>query len=114
MEIKGFGGRLRTYRMRKGFSLQKLATAVGASKAHIYDLETGKSANPSLGLLTAISRELDVPIKVLVGETSETADGEEALAPLFRDLRDLSPGDIDIIKTLTEQLRGKGKGKGGK
>lgn len=110
MDRKGFAGRLRTYRMRKGFSLQKLADAVGASKAHIYELETGKSANPSLALLTALSRELDVPIKVLVGETSETTNGEVELAPLFRDLRELSSKDIEIIKTLTEQLRGKGKG----
>ncbi len=103
---KGFGARLRTYRMKKGLSLQKLADAVGASKAHIYELETARSSNPSLALLTALSRELDVPIKVLVGESSEGVEDEAPeLAPLFRDLRELSPGDLKIIQTLTQTLR---------
>ena len=60
MELNGFGPRLRTYRMRKGQSLQKLADAVGASKAHIYELETGRSKNPSLALLTALNLASEV------------------------------------------------------
>lgn len=92
--------------MRKGLSLQKLADAVQASKAHIYELETNRSTNPSLTLLTALSRALDVPIKDLVGESSDV-DDEDApqLAPLFRDLRDLSPGALDLIHTLAKKLR---------
>lgn len=110
MEIKGFGARLRTYRMKKGLSLQKLADAIGASKAHIYELETGKSTNPSLTLLTALSRALEVPIKDLIGESDEIADKESPqLAPLFRDLRELPPEALDIIQTLTEKLRGQKK-----
>ena len=106
MKIKSLGARLRKYRMRKGLSLQKLADAVGASKAHIYELETNRSTNPSLTLLTALSRELEVPIKDLVGESSEVADEEAPqLAPLFRDLRELSPDALDLIQALTRKLR---------
>jgi transcriptional regulator with XRE-family HTH domain len=106
MKIKGLGARLRKYRLRKGLSLQKLADAVQASKAHIYELETGRSANPSLALLIALSRELDAPIKDLVGESSEVG-GEEAhqLAPLFRDLRELPEDALDLIQALTNKLR---------
>jgi|TARA_B100000530_G_C15912087_1_gene469795 transcriptional regulator with XRE-family HTH domain len=99
-----FAKRLRKYRMAKNLSLQVLAEKVGSSKAHIWDLEQGKTKNPSLSLLTNLSRALDVPIKTLVGEASETED-DDALAPLFRDLRELEDRDIELIKSMTEQLR---------
>lgn len=101
--METFGQRLRKFRMAKKLSLQDLADAVGASKAHVWDLETEKTKNPSLALLTHFSRALDVPIKDLVGETDETDNPQ--LAPLFRDLRGLDQRDLDVIKTLTEQLR---------
>lgn len=97
--------------MAQNLSLQKLADAIGASKAHIYEMETNRSSNPSLALLTALARELKVPIKDLVGEGTEIVEGEASeLAPLFRDLRELTADDLDIIKTLTDKLREKKDG----
>ena len=97
---------MRTYRMKKGLSLQKLADAVGASKAHIYELETGRSTNPSLTLLTALSRELEVPIKTLVGESGDITESDKPeLEVLFRDLRELPKEALDLIQVLTKQLR---------
>lgn len=97
--------------MAHNLSLQKLADAVGASKAHIYEMETNRSSNPSLTLLTALARELKVPIKDLVGEGTEIVEGEASeLAPLFRDLRELTADDLDIIKVLTDKLREKKDG----
>ncbi len=91
--------------MAKKLSLQELADAVGASKAHIWDLEQGKTRNPSLALLTALSRELGVSIKEIVGEGEATLTEEEELGPLFRDLRGLDAKALDMIKTMTKQLR---------
>ncbi len=106
MNMISFGVRLRKFRMARKLSLQKLADAVGASKAHIYELETNRSNNPSLALLTSLSRELNVPIKDLIGEGSEVIEGEAPeLAPLFRELRGLGSDDLEIIKTLTQKLR---------
>ncbi len=107
--METIGQRIRKYRMAKNFSLQQLADAVGGSKAHVWDLETGKTKNPSLGLLTELSRALDVPIRELIGE-SDTTDNP-ALAPLFRDLKALDQSDIDLIKSMTEQLRARKDGK---
>jgi transcriptional regulator with XRE-family HTH domain len=108
MEISGFGVRLRKFRMARNLSLQKLADAVGASKAHIYELETGRSSNPSLTLLTSLSRELDVPIKDLIGESAQVVEGETPeLVPLFRELRGLEVDDLEIIRALTQKLREK-------
>jgi transcriptional regulator with XRE-family HTH domain len=107
--METFGQRLRKFRMAKKLSLQDLADAVKASKAHVWDLETGKTKNPSLSLLTEFSRALGVSIKDLVGEAEHTDDSQ--LAPLFRDLRGLDPRDLEVIKTLTEQLRARNDGK---
>lgn len=107
-----FGPRLRIFRMKQKLSLQELADKVQASKAHIWDLEQGKTKNPSLALLTQLSRALEVPIKDLVGETEEAVTENDAqLAPLFRDLRGLSPDQIGLIRTMTDKLREMGDGK---
>ena len=112
MEITNFGARLRKFRMARSLSLQKLADAAGVSKAHIYELETNRSNNPSLALLMSLSRELAVSIKDLVGETGNTMAGDAPqLAPLFRDLRSLTEADLEIIRTITEKLREKQDGK---
>lgn len=100
------GPRIRRFRMAKKLSLQGLADAVGASKAHIWDLEQGKTRNPSLGLLTELSRVLGASIKELVGEGEEAVGEEEAeLGPLFRDLRGLDAKQLELIRTMTKQLR---------
>lgn len=105
MPTSPFGARLRIYRMKKKLSLQQLADAIEASKAHVWDLEQGNTKNPSLELLTKLSRALDVPIKELVGESTEAEEHEAELAPLFRDLRGLKPEQLDLIRTMTQKLR---------
>lgn len=106
MSASTFGARLRGFRMRKKLSLQQLADLIGASKGHVWDLEQGNTKNPSLELLTELSRALEVPIKDLVGEGEEAAAGDDAkLAPLFRELRGLNPEQIDYIRTMTDKLR---------
>lgn len=112
MATSPFGARLRALRMKKKLSLQQLADKIGASKAHIWDMEQGSTKNPSLTLLTDLSRALDASIKDLVGEGEEaTADENPQLGPLFRDLRGLSPKDLELIRTMTEKLREQGDGK---
>lgn len=106
MSESNLGLRLRALRMKKKLSLQVLADKIGASKAHVWDLEQGKTRNPSLNLLTELSRALDVSIKDLVGEGEETQGNENSqLAPLFRDLRGLNPEQLELIRTMTEKLR---------
>lgn len=113
MSESNFGLRLRTLRMKKKLSLQQLADKIGASKAHVWDMEQGKSRNPSLSLLTELSKALEVSIKELVGEGEDTAESENPqLAPLFRDLRGLTPEQLDLIRTMTEKLRGMNDGGG--
>ncbi len=50
--------KLKALRLKKNKSLQQVADAVDASKNHIWDLETGKSRNPSIELLTKLGEVL--------------------------------------------------------
>jgi len=106
MSATNFGARLRALRLKNKLSLQELADKVGASKAHIWDMEQGKTKNPTLMLLTELSRALGVPIKELVGESDTITEGDsEKLAPLFRELRGLDDKDLELIKAMADKLR---------
>lgn len=61
------GGNLRTLRKAKGMSLQALAEASGVSVGMISQVERGL-ANPSMRLLTALRRALNVSLQEIFGE----------------------------------------------
>jgi transcriptional regulator with XRE-family HTH domain len=98
------GHTLKTLRTRNNLSLQQLADAVGASKAHIWDLETGRAKNPSIELLTSLARCFNVTVADLVGE-NPAADGENPeLIAMYRDLKELSEADRAAIKSMMEHF----------
>jgi len=98
-----FASRIKELRLKKGVSLQEMADAIGISKAHLWDLESGKSKNPSMELLMKISAYFNVSISSLVGEEPESDAKGEAKA-MFRQLNDLNPNARKIIDTLIKQL----------
>jgi len=96
--------RLKQLRIRSGQSLQGVADAVKASKAHVWELETGKSRNPSVDLLTKLAEHFRVPVAYLVGE-DPGAQNDPQLIALFRDLKDLSPPDREVLRATMEALK---------
>jgi DNA-binding XRE family transcriptional regulator len=46
---------IRHWRAVAGLSLSEAARRIGCSKAHLHDLESGRSANPSIALLRGIA-----------------------------------------------------------
>ena len=44
--MTALGDRINRLRLKKGNSLQGVANAVGVSKAHIWELEKGRTGNP--------------------------------------------------------------------
>jgi transcriptional regulator with XRE-family HTH domain len=95
------GTRLRQLRMGKKESLQALADAIGVSKPHLWELESGRSQNPSLELLQKIARHFGVSIASLVGE-AETSS--EALV-FGRDFSQLPEEDRAMVLELAERLK---------
>ncbi|WP_204985794.1 helix-turn-helix domain-containing protein [Microvirga pakistanensis] len=68
------GARLRHLRNQKGMSLKMLAEASGVSVGMISQVERGL-ANPSVRLLTALRRALNVSMQELFGETKDELTG---------------------------------------
>ena len=96
--------RLKELRMKNRQSLQDVADAVKASKAHVWELETGKSKNPSIDLLTKLADHFRVPTAYLVGEDPEAEKDPELIA-LFRDLKDLNPRDREVLRSTIEAMK---------
>lgn len=94
---------LKRLRSEKGQSLQELADAVGASKAHLWEIEVGKSRNPSISLLQRLAEHFGVSVSALIGERAPSAD-EEALV-FYRAVRDLTPGDKEVLKAVIEGMK---------
>lgn len=98
-----FAARLKELRLRAGQSLQQVADAVGVSKTHIWELETGRSKNPSMEMLAKLADHFKVTIKSLVGEDLEAAGADEQLMRMFRQASELSPEDR---ATLDHMIQG--------
>ena len=99
-----FGERLNELRIKRGMSLQDVATRVGMSKAHVWNLEKGISDNPTVEVLTKLADLFRVRIADLVGENPEAADEAPEMVAMFRDLKRLGERDRETIRLLMEQL----------
>lgn len=105
MAAVSIGARVKDLRVRKNQSLQAVADAVGASKAHIWEIERGGSKNPSMDLLTKLAEFFGVSVSYLVGENLPAE--QEELIVLYRDLKDLDEKDKETIVALMKRLKEK-------
>jgi len=101
--------RLNQLRLRKGKSLQEVADGVGVSKTHIWELEKGRSENPSFEMLTKLADYFRVSIRYLVGEEHESKD-DLHLERMFRQVGQLDDRDRalldDMIANMIKRRRG--------
>ncbi len=95
--------------MRSGESLQVLANAIGMSKAHVWDLETGKSTNPSADVVKKLSDHYKVSAAWWFDEEIGEDDPEQ-LKVMFRSLQDLDPQTLELIQALIEKRKSQKKG----
>lgn len=101
----GMGARLKSLRDKSGESLQKVADAIGVSKAHIWEMEKERSANPSFDLVRRLAKHYGVSVDVLVGDAEEPAEAEVEIHRLGRELRDLSERDRSAVANMIEALK---------
>lgn len=101
------GAKLNELRLRKGESLQQTADAVGVTKTHIWELEKGKSANPSAELLRKLADHFKVTVDYLIDPTREQLTIDDEAMVFFRDLKSLDPRDQETLKQMMEFLKGK-------
>jgi transcriptional regulator with XRE-family HTH domain len=102
------GARMAQLRLRQDESLQDVADAVGVSKAHIWELEKGRAANPSMTLLQGVADHFGVKISFLIGEDVDSPDADQRLARMFRQARELSEDDLDLIDSMITTMLARG------
>lgn len=98
------GERLNSLRRKSGQSLQQVADAVGISKAHIWELEKGRSNNPSFELMQKLALHFGVSAGVLTGEADEPAIEDLQIGRIHRDLKSLSGRDRGIIEEMVRSM----------
>ena len=100
----GVGARITQLRLRKNQSLQEVADAVGVSKAHIWELEKGRTDNPSMALVTRLADHFGVSVAFLVGEDIEAPDADPQLQRMFRQAKVLDERERAILDSMMQSL----------
>lgn len=100
----GLGARINRLRLERRESLQQVADAVGVSKAHIWELEKGRTDNPSMGLVTRLADHFGVSISFLVGEDIGAPDADQTLSRMFRQASALHPDDRAILDDMMQSM----------
>lgn len=98
------GERLNSLRKKSGQSLQNVADAVGISKAHIWELEKGRSRNPSFDLMQKLAAHFGVTVSVLLGEAEEPGAVDLQIERIHRNLKTLSERDRRIIEEMVRSM----------
>jgi transcriptional regulator with XRE-family HTH domain len=105
----GVGAKITGLRLKRRESLQQVADAVGVSKAHIWELEKGRTDNPSMALVTRLADHFGVSLASLVGEDPKAKDADQRIARMFRQARRLADDDLalldDMMQTLLKRQR---------
>lgn len=91
--------RLRELRAEKKVSLQAVADAIGISKPHVWELEKGKTKNPSLDLLKQLAAFYDVSLDHLAG-VGKPEDTDPRYSALLRKLdpENMSESDWKVVE----------------
>ena len=104
------GEHIFSLRQKSSPSLQEVADAVGVSKAHIWELEKGRSKNPSFELVRKLARHFGVGVDALVGDADERGEEDMQIERIHRDLGALSPGDRRVIEATIAAMKAKAGG----
>jgi len=90
--------RLRELRAEKKMSLQAVADVIGVSKPHVWELEKGKTKNPSLELLKQLAGFYGVTLDFLAGVGEQDSSDAHYNALLRKlDPENMSESDWKII-----------------
>lgn len=97
--------RLFSLRQKSGQSLQQVADAIGVSKAHVWELEKGRSTNPSFDLVQKLAGHFGVSVEVLVGQAEEPTSDVLQIDRINRKLSELTPRDRDLIEAMIRSMQ---------
>ena len=97
--------KLQSLRSKSKESLQQVADTIGVSKAHIWELETGRSLNPSLAILKSLAEHFKVTLAYLVDdEPIEQARAQHFYRKNEGTLEKLSDDDLAFIEDMMKRF----------
>lgn len=99
------GVKVKELRMKKNLSLQQVADGIGSSKAHVWEMETGKNRNPSIDSINKLANFFEVSVAYLVGEDPNSEGEEPELVAMYRELKKLSEGDRNKIRDIMKVFK---------
>jgi transcriptional regulator with XRE-family HTH domain len=74
------------------------------SKAHVWELEKGRSANPSFDLVQKLARYFGVTPDELTGEAVAPTPVDQQIQRIHRDLKDLTTRDRNLIEQMVRSM----------
>jgi transcriptional regulator with XRE-family HTH domain len=76
--VRTLGAEIKAARDSARMSLQEVADVAGFTKSHVWEVEQGRSRNPTVAMIAGLSRALGVPFLRLAQAALNTAlaDGE--------------------------------------
>jgi transcriptional regulator with XRE-family HTH domain len=106
------GDRIKDLRLRKKESLQQLADAIGASKAHIWELEANRSKNPSLDLLQKIAVHFKTTVAYLIEEPqADLSPAHQFFRRNGDKLAALGEKDLEVVEQLLDMIAKRNDGR---
>jgi transcriptional regulator with XRE-family HTH domain len=69
--VRTIAQRMSSMRAARRLSLQEVADSAGLTKSHIWELEQGRTANPTVTTVVAVSRAFGVSVDYLTGISSD-------------------------------------------
>lgn len=100
----GLGWKIGQLRLENNQSLQEVADAVKVSKAHIWELEKERTDNPSMALVTRLADHFGVSVGYLIDEDLTSPEADDTLIRMFRQAKELDPGDLMVIDDMMQSL----------
>lgn len=102
--------KLQKLRTAKRESLQDVADAIGASKAHVWELERGTAKNPSIELVRKLADHFGVSIASLVGEEPDHTTDDPQLQVMYRQLQSLDERDRRVLEDIIKGMKNRPAG----
>lgn len=98
--------KLKKLREKNRQSLQQVADGVNISKVHVWELEKGTSANPSMEIIKGLAEHFGVPVAYFSDDSIEP--DQAAALTFFREFDGrLSEKDWDALRGMAEALKSK-------
>lgn len=98
------GERIHRLRLKTDQSLQQVADAVGAAKAHVWQIEKGRADNPSIQLVKRLADHFGVSVGYLVDEDADAPEVDDDIRRMFRQAHELDPTDRATLDNMMKHF----------